>query len=659
VLNDYTSVTPQDVTEVTETAIAGAEALVDRATQPTEMTWDQTFGLLEEAAAVLADAYGKGPFLARVHPDKAVQARAVELEERLQKWTTDLVFRRDLYDMVCSYAGTAEAAALEPIRRRLVDHWLRDLRRAGHELDNDARAELKAKQLVLIELQVEFSKNLDEWDDGIDVTREQLAGMSADYVTRLSPGSGEGSYRISMAYPDYVPFLQQGIDRDLRRRLQYKFWNQAVEANRPLLEKAVAVRQEIADLLGYKTWAHFAIETTMATSPENVAEFYDGIIPQLSDKAATELSAMTALHHEQHPGDDVQSWDWTYLHTRQKKNDYGIDQDEVASYFSLEPLVEGMFDVTGDVFGLDYERIVDTRAWHADVYLYGIKNRGEDEPFAYFYADLFPREGKFGHAAAFPIRYGRLAGDSYVKPVAAIVANFTKPTDVGPSLLQHSEAVTLWHEFGHVLHFCLTNVDLVRFSGYDTEWDFVEAPSQIMENWMWEPEVLQRFARHHATDDPIPDELVEQLVAARDLNVGLHTVRQAFLGQLDMAMHATAEAVDLDDVYARTYALTQLPFHDGTFFPASFGHLMGGYDAGYYGYLWAQVYGDDMFSVFEQEGIMSRAVGARYRDEVLARGGSRDAVEHVRAFLGREPSSQAFIGKLGLTIQDGEPRTGT
>ena len=217
-LNDYTSISPADVTDVTESAITAAEALVDRAAAAKTLTWDTTMALLEEAGALVADAYGKGPFLARVHPDKEVQTRAVLLEERLQKWSTDIAFRRDLYETVKAYADGEDAASLSPIRRRLVDHWMRDFRRAGHELDDAARASLQEKQLRLIELQVEFSKNLDEWDDGIDVTEAELAGMSADYIGRLAPGTTPGTYRISMAYPDYVPFLEQGSNRDLRRR---------------------------------------------------------------------------------------------------------------------------------------------------------------------------------------------------------------------------------------------------------------------------------------------------------------------------------------------------------------------------------------------------------------------------------------------------------
>ena len=647
-LNDYTNVTPEFIASVTTAAIEAAERLVGDAATAEPVSWEATMLPLETAGEIVTDAYGQGPFLARVHPDKAVQAEAVKQEEILQKWSTDLVFRRDLFEKVAEFAASAEADQLAPTRRRLVEHWMRDFRRAGHELDEATRTALQAKQQRLIELQVAFSKNLDEYEDFIDVTAEQLEGTSDAYRSRLAAGAEPGTYRITMAYPDYVPFMEQGKDRELRRRLQHKFWNQAVVANRPLLEEAVALRREMAKLMGYATWAHFAMEPKMA-DPDAVESFYAELREPLSAKAQTEIATMQDLLERDVPGESIQPWDWNYLDTQQRKLEYGVDPDEVAAYFALEPLIDGMFEITGEVFGLTYERIEDTKAWHPDVFLYAIRNRGESEPIAYFYADLFPREGKFGHAAAFPIRYGRRRDDGeYVRPVAAIVANFTKPTGDTPSLLQHSEAVTLWHEFGHILHFCLTTVELARFSGYDTEWDFVEAPSQIMENWMWEPEVLQRFAKHHATGEPIPESLVEKLVAARDLNAGVKTVRQMFLGHLDLGMHATDREVDLDEVYRDAYAITELPFHEGTFFPAAFGHLMGGYDAGYYGYLWAQVYGDDMFSVFSEEGVLSPAVGKRYRDEVLAVGHERDAIDHLRAFLQREPSSDAFLSKLGL-----------
>ncbi len=247
------------------------------------------------------------------------------------------------------------------------------------------------------------------------------------------------------------------------------------------------------------------------------------------------------------------------------------------------------------------------------------------------------------------MRAGIARSDGYRQPVTAVAANFTRPTDDAPSLLKHDEAVTLWHEFGHVLHNALTRAELPRFSGTQTESDFVEAPSQIMENWMWERSVLQRFARHYQTGEPIPGELVERMVAARDQNVGLKTLRQVFYGHYDLALHGGDGPGDADEAYDRHVGITLIPGHAGTHFGAGFGHMANsGYVAGYYGYLWSLVYGSDMFSVFEDEGVLSPAVGARYRTAVLARGGTRDGMVLLRDFLGREPSSQAFLRRIGL-----------
>jgi thimet oligopeptidase len=656
-LYDYTSVTPDGVVAIADEAIERAEALVTEAiTVELPRTWDNTITPLERAGAVIGDAYGRSPFMARVHPDKEVRTRAAGVEERLAKWGTELIFRSDLFEAVSDYAGTGEAKSLSGTRARLVEHWMRDFRRAGHEMSSEDQAELKKLQQRLIELQVEFAKNLDEWEDWIEVTREDLAGLPEEYINGLQHGETDGALKVGMAYPDYIPFIEQAERRDLRKALQFKFWNRAAEANLPLLTEAVEIRRQMAALFGVPTWAHHAMEVKMAKKPEAVEEFYASIVPQLTRKRQDDIAVMTDLLgadvgslDPELGGDQLQSWDSNYYTTQLRKRDYGIDQNEVARYFPLEQVIEGMFDITGEVFGLEYRQVEKTGAWHPDVFLYEIRNTGGDDAIAYFYADLFPREGKYGHAAAFPLITGeRLEDSTYRKPVAAIVANFTKPTKSAPSLLKHNEALTLFHEFGHILHFCLTTVDLRRFAGFDTEWDFVEAPSQIMEHWMWQPEVLQRFARHHETGEPIPDDLVERLVAARDLNIGLATMRQIFLGTFDLNLHATPDPVDIDAATRDAYKLTGFPFFEGTHFGASFGHLMGGYDAGYYGYLWSKVYGDDMFSVFSEKGVLNPEVGRRYRNEVLAKGYSRDAIEHLRAFLGREPSTDAFLEELGL-----------
>ncbi len=648
-LPDYTSATPESVDRAVTGAIAAAEALVAAAAASSPRSWATTMRPLDRIGVVLGDAYGRGPFLGRVHPDAAVRTAAAPAEERLSKWAVDLVFRDDLYHAVSEYAATAEASGLEGERRRLLDHWMRDFRRAGHELPPDDRARVQEIRARMVELQVAFGRNLDEYKDWIEVTAADLEGLPASYVEGLEAGERPGTHRVTLDYPDYLPFMKQSPRRDLRRRLQFKARNKAVADNRPLIEETMALRREMAGLLGYPTWAHYSMEVKMAGEPAAVERFYKDVVPGLAELGAAERAELERILHEDHPGAGLEIWDTAYLDNVQRQRDFGVDENEVAEYFPLEQVVAGMFDITADVFGVDYRRLPDAAAWHPDVELYEVAEAGGGEPLAWFYMDLFPREGKYGHAAAFDLVTAHRRDDgSYARPVSAIVANLTKPTAARPSLLLHDEVITLFHEFGHVLHMSLTTAETARFSGAETEWDFVEAPSQIMEHWCWQAAVLQRFARHYQTGEPIPARLVDQLVAARNLNVGTWKLRDVYFGQLDMAIHTSPVAVDLEAADRRAHEVTGFPFPEGTFMLAGFDHLMGGYDAGYYGYLWSKVYGDDMFSVFEDEGVLSTGVGRRYRREILEPGGSKPAGELLRSFLGREPSSQAFLRHIGL-----------
>ncbi|MEA2001183.1 MAG: M3 family metallopeptidase, partial [Actinomycetota bacterium] len=289
-LYDYTSTTAVGIEEIAEQAIAQADELVAQAVSvKTQRTWDNTIAPLEQAGTIMADTYGQSPFMGRVHPDKEVRDRATTIEERLAKWGTDLVFRTDLYQAIGEYAATDEAKSLTGTRARLVEFWMRDFRRAGHELSSEDQSELQRLQQRLIELQVEYSRNLDEWEDSIDMTRDDLAGLPDAYIDGLKSGDAPDSYQVGMAYPDYIPFIEQSSRRDLRKALQFKFWNRAAEANTPLLTEAVELRRKMADLFGLPTWAHFAMEVKMAKNPEAVEDFYSSVIPQLQEKAAADI----------------------------------------------------------------------------------------------------------------------------------------------------------------------------------------------------------------------------------------------------------------------------------------------------------------------------------------------------------------------------------
>jgi thimet oligopeptidase len=649
-LYDYTTITVDTVRSEIESGLAKADQLVTHSVESEAApSFATTMQPLEDAAAEVGTAYGRAGFVGQVAVAADVRDAGTEAEERINKWRVALVFRDDLYRAVRAFADTDEARDLTGERARLLEHWLRDFRRAGHELTPERRAELERLRTRLVELEVAFQRNVNEYQDGIDVTREQLAGLPEEYIGRLKHGAEEGTFRVSLDYPELNPFLEQAQDRGLRQELFTKHWRRAVDVNRPLLDEALAIRRQIADLFGAPTWAHYAMEVKMARRPERVRQMYDELLPRVEPRIRSELEVLgERLRADGHDG-TITAWDWRYYDELLRRTEFGVDQNRVSEYFALDPVMEGMFAITGEVLGVDYRQVGETGAWHESVRLYEIVDRASGRTIAHFYADLFPRDGKFGHAAAFPLVLGRRAADGeYVTPVSAIVANFTPPSGDRPALLMHTEVETLFHEFGHILHMSLTTAEFPRFAGAETEWDFVEAPSQIMEHWTWDASVLDRFAKHHETGEPMPRELLDQMVRARWLDVGLRIGIQAFYGSIDLALHAEPEVPDLDAALHRSYAVTGMPYPQGTFMLSGFAHLMGGYDAGYYGYLWAEVIGDDMFSRFAREGVLSPTVGAEYRREILEPGGSRDADDLVRAFLGREPSNDEFLRLRGI-----------
>ncbi len=647
-LFDYTKTTAESIEDGLNASLAEADRLIDDLVDVDGVrTFENTIAPAERAAQFVTIAYGQGPFLGEASPDEAIRDKARILEEQLAKWGVDLVFRQDVYDAIAAYAATDEAKALTGEPARLLAFMQRDFRMAGHELSAGQRAELKQHNERLVELSIAFSTNVAEYEDFLVVTRADLDGLPESYIENLKPGEKENTFCVSMAYPDVVPFIENVKNRELREALQKKFSNRAAEANRPVIGEAVVIRQKIAEIFEVDSWAHHSMQLKMAKTPEAVFEFYDSIVPGLTTQARAEIARMRDLLHADTGANELELWDWRYYDTVLKRDEYGVDNQQVAEYLSLDNVVKGMFDLTAEMFGVTYTKLSPANAWHDDVTLWEVTETDSGHVVGHFYMDLFPREGKFSHAAAWPLVPAHRGPSGYVTPVSAILANFPKPSPDRPSLLQHGDAVTLFHEFGHILHMTFSRAEHLRFSGAGTEWDFVEAPSQIMEHWCWEPSILRRFATHHETNEPIPDELLNQLAQARYLNESLAKLRQVTYGMLDMYLHGPIRPDSLDDALQKANAFSLLPHPEGTFFLGSFGHMFG-YDAGYYGYLWAEVFGDDMFSRFAAEGIDNPEVGRAYRELVLAPNGTKDGMDLVREFLGREPSSEPFLRKLGI-----------
>jgi len=659
----YDQLTPEIVARECEAAMRACDEAIAAivATPDDQRTFANTFVALETAVDHIAQADGNYAFMSYVAEDDALRETAREWDERLSKYAVEIGFREDLYRAVKAYAGTAEAAQLTGEERRLLDFTLRDYRRNGFDLPKEQRERVQALMQRLVELGTEFRKAIDTWDDAIVVDIEDLAGMPERWIDGLRRVEIDGrtKYRVSLDYPEIMPFMDNAESERWRREIFLKNQNKGGEGNVGVLEEALRVRSEAARLLGYDSWAAYVVEKRMAKTRENVERFLGELEPKLKLKARRDMALLTEAKraHTGDPNAEVNIWDWWFYTNRLLKTEYAVDDFAVAEYFPLEACIEGLFLVTQELLGVRYERAPEAPKWHADVQaydIYDVRDGGvrSERPIARFYMDLYPRPNKFNHAAAFTLRGGRRLPDgSYQTPISAIVANFTKPTAEAPSLLRHTEVVTFFHEFGHILHQTLTRANYLEFSGTSTERDFVEAPSQMLEHWVWDRDILRRFSRHHRTGAPLPDDLLAAMVRAKNVSSGIAKLRQMFFAKLDFALHSPGFDGDSTKLVRELYPTTGFPYPEGTHFQAGFGHLFG-YDAGYYGYMWSEVFGHDMFTRFEEAGLLDRATGADYRAKVLERGGSVDGDVMVREFLGREPRIDAFLREIGLTPEE-------
>ena len=430
---DYRGITAARIEEITSVAIEEAERLrsgILEAGSP--RTYRNTLAPLEGVGELFGRAFGEAGFMGYVHTDAEARAAGRGSAERLSKWQTELAFDPGIHRAVEGFAATEEASALSGERARLLEFVCRDLRKAGHHLPAESQARVKELTRRMIELGVAFSQNIAEYDDALEVAPEDLDGLPESYVESLPPAAEEGRRRVTMAYPHVIPFMENARRRDLRQRLTEKFNNRAVDSNRPILEEAVAIRLEIASLFGEPSWAHHRLTERMARTPEAVEEFYEMLLDPLLAAGRREVDRITAMLEADGEEGPAQVWDWRYYDNQIRRTEHGVDQMEVAGYFPLDRVLSGMLDLTAEVFGLEYRK-VEAPVWHEDVITYAVFDGASGEQIAHFHMDLFPREGKFSHAAAFPLVGGRLRDDgSYQRPRSCIVANLTPPSEGAP-----------------------------------------------------------------------------------------------------------------------------------------------------------------------------------------------------------------------------------
>jgi metallopeptidase MepB len=644
-------------------------------------------------------------FYQYVSGDSALRDASTEAEKIMDEFSIECSMREDVFRLVDAvYNNSGLAASIAEDKERLIDAAL--AKSAGLDDVESARLlEKERKSYIrnglglpegpkrdrfkeikkrLSQIQIAFQKNLNEENNGLWLAKEDLDGVPQDVLDTLEKGTGdnEGKIRLSFKYPDLFPTLKFAKNPDIRRKVFIENENKCNE-NAPLFKEAILLRDEAARLLGYPDHASFRIEDKMAKTPKTVLDFLGDLKSRLAAGGVKEIEHLLALKKKDHEARNLPFdgnyylWDHRFYDRMMVEQEYSIDENAIAEYFPLTSTVAGMLRIFEELFGLvfveltpeDRKRISSTGkaediAWHDDVIIFSVwDDAGEGEGFVgYLYLDLHPRPGKYGHAANFSLQPGFLKADGTRRyPATALVCNFSKPTDKKPSLLKHEEVVTLFHELGHGIHDLAGRTRYARYHGTSTVRDFVEAPSQMLENWCWTPSQLKSLSKHYESGQPIPDDLIEKLIATKHVNDGLFNLRQLHFGLFDMTVHTPKtheelEKLDVSKLYNDLRVqISQIKGPEAQGEPstwgngqATFGHLIGGYDAGYYGYLSSQVYSTDMFYSVFKANPMDPTQGRRYRHTVLEKGGSQEEMLTLEQFLGRKPSSEAFYKELGL-----------
>ena len=595
----------------------------------------------DDALALLADTGGRAAVATNSHPDEAFRAAAQDCEQEVANTFTELSLDRGIYDVLASL----ELSGQDEATRHYVTKALRDFRRAGVDRDEATRTRVKALNEELVKIGQEFGRNIREDVRSVELDPKELAGLPEDYVRAHKPGPN-GKVRITTDTPDYTPFMTYARSGKAREALWRVYRKRGHPKNLDVLSTLIAKRHELATLLGYSSWAAYITEDKMIGSDKAAADFIERITTASAPRVKSDYDTLLSRKRKDEPkATAVNPWDQQYLEDRVKAEQYSFDSQAVRPYFEYTRVKQGILDITSRMFGITYKKLADAKVWHPDIEAYEVYEG--QKLLGRFFLDMHPRADKYKHAAQFDMASGK-AGKTL--PEGVLMCNFPKP-GAEPALMQHNDVKTFFHEFGHLLHHILGGqTRWAGVSGVRTEHDFVEAPSQMLEEWTWAPESLSTFARHYQSNEPLPTEAIARMKAADELGKGLWVRQQMFYAATSLQLYnrdprgldTTAKVRELQERY------TPFKYAPDTYFQLSFGHL-DEYSAAYYTYMWSLVIAKDLFTPFQKEGLMNPAPALRYRRAVLEPGGSQGAALLVKDFLGREYGFDAYARWLNGT----------
>ncbi|XP_033951842.1 neurolysin, mitochondrial isoform X1 [Pseudochaenichthys georgianus] len=648
--------TPDDIRTATDGLINRVKAVYDDigSLKIEHVSVENTLKALAHAKLDYASSLHVLDFPQYVCPSKEVRAASTEADKKLSEFDVEISMREDVFQRITALQNKLQDN-LSPEEKRFLERLVTLGKRKGLHLSKDMQEEIKRKSKLICELSIEFNQNLNEDNTFLVFSENELGGLADSFLDGLDK-TANGRYKVTLEYPHYFPLMKRCHNPETRRKMETAFHSRCKDVNTAILEQLIQLKAKVADLLGYTSHANYVLEINMAKNAGNVSDFLDTFYETLKPIGIKERKYILALKKReclmkgfQYDG-QINAWDLPYYMNQVEQCKFAVNKDKLIEYFPLDVVTEGLFGIYQELLGLTFTQVEHANVWHEHVKLYSARDTETGEEIGQFYMDLHPREGKYGHAACFGLQPGCRGPDGKRRlPVAAMVANFTKPRKGWPSLLQHHEVETYFHEFGHVMHEICSKTTFSEFSGTLVETDFVEVPSQMLENWVWEKEPLRRMSRHYKDGSPIPDNLLDKLIASRVANTGLMNLRQVVLGKVDQSLHSCPDA-DTAEVFAKHCEdILGVPATPGTNMMASFSHLVGGYDGQYYSYLWSEVYSLDIyFSRFKKEGIMNPKVGKEYRRVILEAGGSEDGMDMLKTFLGRDPCQDAFFQSKGL-----------
>ena len=649
--------TSNEVQATVTRAIAEGNAALDRIGKltPAEANFTNTVLALDDMAYQMGQAANRLGLIEQTSTNAAVRDAATDAQKALSDWAVGIDYRDDVYQVLKTWSATAPVLTGED--QKLFAETMRDYRRAGLELPKDQRDAVEQLRKELSAKETDFENNVTKAQQSLKFTKAELAGVPDDFLAQKGIQTGPDEYTVKANITFHYIMIEDNAKlEETRKRMVVAQCNLAREDNIPLLEKILVLRDEIAHRLGYATYADYATETRMVKNGGTAIKFLEDLKTGLQPKYAAELEAFRQLKMKE-TGDastTIHVWDWRYFANVLRKTKYNVDAEQLRVYFPYQRVLDGMFAIYQRIFGLKFERLDPPYKWVGDLQMYAVSDAKTGEPLGIFYLDMFPREGKYNHFAQFGIIEGkRLADGTYQRPVCALICNFPPPQPDKPSLLSHDEVTTIFHEFGHAMHTILTRAQYSRFSGTSVPRDFVEAPSQMLENWVWDKKVLDSFAADYR--DPgkkIPPAILDQLKASRLATEATYYRRQLSFGLMDLTLHTQIHATNADETLPLSNLVlsdVSLPVAPDTAFVAYFGHIIG-YGAGYYGYAWADAIAADMATVFEQspDGFFDRTAGMRMRQEIYEVGDSRDINVSIEKFLGRPRSINPFLKKIGI-----------